>query len=182
MDSSLLEEWAQLAGDTVPSIEPVEIRPGAAQPTADVGSNDVPRITDNKHSFRRLVRNAMFRLVTLAARENYDSLAANSNWTADQWADALDPLFVEQGDDAIGIDADARAARYLTILEPGAELPPGVTLDGAATIPTGVWWVRQILDDADGDHDWAITATIDLAESAAAEAVVVSVQDVGPVG
>ena len=24
------------------------------------------------------------------------------------------------------------------------------------------WHVRQIIDDSDGDHDWAITGTIDL--------------------
>ena len=27
------------------------------------------------------------------------------------------------------------------------------------------WTVRQILDDPEGDHDWGISATIDLAES-----------------
>ncbi len=28
------------------------------------------------------------------------------------------------------------------------------------------WTVRQILDDPAGDHDWGISATVDLAESA----------------
>ena len=27
------------------------------------------------------------------------------------------------------------------------------------------WTVRQILDDPAGDHDWGISATVDLAES-----------------
>ncbi|GMA89170.1 hypothetical protein GCM10025868_44200 [Angustibacter aerolatus] len=27
------------------------------------------------------------------------------------------------------------------------------------------WLVRQVLDDPDGDHDWAITARVDLAAS-----------------
>ncbi len=28
------------------------------------------------------------------------------------------------------------------------------------------WHVRQIIDDSDGDHDWAITGTIDLGRDA----------------
>jgi hypothetical protein len=29
----------------------------------------------------------------------------------------------------------------------------------------GRWTVRQVLDDPDGDHDWAIVGHVDLAES-----------------
>jgi hypothetical protein len=40
--------------------------------------------------------------------------------------------------------------------------------------------VRQIFDDPDGDHDWGISAEVDLAESDAAGSAVVRVLDVGP--
>jgi hypothetical protein len=42
-----------------------------------------------------------------------------------------------------------------------------------------VWRVRQILADPDGDHDWGITAVVDLAESDEAGAAAVKVIGVG---
>jgi superfamily II RNA helicase len=170
-DSSLLDEWERLANptddDAAPSLRDEEDEP----PTRPV--------TGNLRAFRRLVRNAMFRLVELAARENYPALGAASGttaWDADAWEDALDDLFVEQGDDAIGVDAAARASGLLTILEPGATTPAG------EKVAPDTWWVRQVLDDADGNHDWAITARVDLAASDEAGAVVLTVLTVGPIG
>jgi hypothetical protein len=40
--------------------------------------------------------------------------------------------------------------------------------------------VRQVLDDPAGDHDWAITASVDLAASDEAGEPVVTVLAVGP--
>ncbi|PZR52305.1 DUF3516 domain-containing protein [Xylanimonas oleitrophica] len=185
VDSSLLDEWERLANpvdddaDTVVDGELAEA--GAEAPARP--------LTGNPRSFRRLVRNATFRLVELAAREDYAALAVASStpgWDAEAWEDALDPLFVAQGDDAIGVDAAARAAGLLTILEPGAAVPaaPGGSdspADGG-TVPPGTWWVRQVLDDADGDHDWAITVLVDLAASDEAGAVALTVLGVGPIG
>jgi hypothetical protein len=130
-----------------------------------------------------MVRSAMFRLVEFAAREDYNGLAATAGsfGDADAWADALDPLYVEQGDDAIGFDADARSSAFLTIVEEGGDLPSGVVMDDGGVVPAGQWWVRQILDDEDDNHDWAITALIDLNESDATESLVVRVTDVGPI-
>lgn len=124
----------------------------------------------------------MFRRVELAAREDYDGLEAldkTSGWDGDAWADALEDLFETQGDDAIGFGADARATALLTMLEPGAELPAGAPPSDTPTVPPGTWWVRQVLDDANGDRDWAITATVDLAASDEAGAPVVRVLHVG---
>ena len=45
-----------------------------------------------------------------------------------------------------------------------------------------VWTVRQILDDPAGDHDWGITARIDLARSDAEGTAVVQVIEVGQLG
>jgi len=174
VDSSLLEEWEQLANRRDGRIDDVEDPTELEQPTL---------ITANRASWCRWLRNAMFRLVELAAREDYPGLAARTDWPAEQWADALDPLFVAQGDDAIGVDASARAAGLLTVLTAGEDLPPGAVLPGAAAagvVPPNATWLRQVLDDADGDHDWAITALADHAASDAAEAVVLKIVDVGP--
>jgi hypothetical protein len=41
------------------------------------------------------------------------------------------------------------------------------------------WFVRQILDDPAGDHDWGISAEVDLDASDDAGAAVIRVTDVG---
>ena len=57
---------------------------------------------------------------------------------------------------SIGVDADARNPVHLAIDE-----------------RPGEWSVRQTLCDPEGDHDWVLTATVDLARSdAEGEAVV----------
>ena len=42
------------------------------------------------------------------------------------------------------------------------------------------WTVRQIFDDPAGDHDWGISATVDLAESNEQGVAVLRVVAVGP--
>ncbi len=172
-DSSLLDEWERLANPVDDDADDTAWRRG------DEDEAPTRPVTGNPRAFRRLVRNAMFRLVELAAREDYAALGASSGtsaWDADAWEDALDDLFVEQGDDAIGVDAPARASTLLTILEPGAVTPGGEKVDA------DTWWVRQVLDDLDGNHDWAITARVDLAASDEAGVVVLTVLGVGPIG
>ena len=115
-----------------------------------------------------LVRNAMFRRVELAALRRYDELGeldAEAGWDADAWAGALEPYFA--GHDEIGTGADARGPGLLIIDERG---------DAGHE---GCWSVRQILDDPAGDHDWGISARVDLAASDAAGAAVLRVTDVG---
>ena len=43
-----------------------------------------------------------------------------------------------------------------------------------------MWTARQIFDDPDGDHDWAIEATVDLDASDDAGEAVIRVTRVGP--
>jgi superfamily II RNA helicase len=179
VDSSLLDEWERLQNpvdDDADGVVDGELAEAGAEAPARP-------VTGNPRAFRRLVRNAMFRRVELAAREDYDALGVldgAAGWDGDAWADALDELFEAQGDDAIGIGAPARSSALLTILEPGAELPPGVTTaEGHGVVQPGTWWVRQMLDDADGDRDRAITALVDLAASDEAGRVVLTVVDVG---
>jgi hypothetical protein len=110
-----------------------------------------------------LVRNALFRRVELAALRRFDELGeldGPSGWHANAWADVLDEYFEAHSD--IGTGADARGPAYLIV-------------------ETGVseWTVRQIFDDPEGDHDWGISAVVDLAASDEAGTAVLRITDVG---
>jgi superfamily II RNA helicase len=147
-DSSLLDEWERLRN---PSAEPV------AEPAAI--DEAPPPVTANQRAFRVLVRNALFRRVELAALRRYDELGeldAGSGWDAEAWREALTSYFAEH--DELGTGADARGPRLLMVDE-----------------QPGRWAVRQIFDDPAGDHDWGISAEVDLAASDEAGTAVVRV-------
>ena len=149
VDSSLIDEWERL-------------RDPADEPSAALAEGPPP-VTRNVRAFRVLVRNALFRRVELAALRRYDELGeldAAAGWDAEAWADALEPYFDEH--DEIGTGPDARGPGLLIIDE-----------------HAGHWAVRQIFDDPAGDHDWGISARVDLAASDEAGAAVVRVTDVG---
>ncbi len=158
VDSSLLEEWERLRN------------PDAAEP-AEVASaldDKTPPVTANPRAFRVLVRNALFRRVELAARRRWYDLGEldhEQGWTTEAWSDAMAPYFAEHT--AIQTGANARGPALLIIDERPAERR---------------WSVRQILDDPAGDHDWAITAEIDLARSDAEGVAIVSITDVAQLG
>ncbi len=136
VDSSLLDEWERLRNPE----EPVVVATVDERP---------PPVTSNARAFRVLVRNALFRRVELAARRRWYELGeldGDAGWDADAWAAALEPYFAEHGTILTG--ADARGPARLIIDEQPAR-----------------WVVRQIIDDPAGDHDWGITAVVDLARS-----------------
>jgi hypothetical protein len=123
-----------------------------------------PEVTRNVRAFRVLVRNALFRRVELAALHHYDELGeldAESGWDANAWADAIEDYFDEY--DTLGVGSDARGPALLDI-----------------TVGPDTWTVRQTFDDPDDDHDWGISAEIDLAASDEAGVAVVRILDVGP--
>ena len=165
-DSSLLDEWERLAN---PVDDDADTLTGDG-PLSGTGESGPARpVTGSLRAFRVLVRNAMFRRVELASREAYTALGAldgADGWDADAWADALDPMFEEYGDDAIGITAAARSPRLVEIVE---------QVDGDARR----WAVRQVLDDPDGDHAWHVRAVVDLDASDEAGEVVLHVTEVG---
>ncbi|MBX3100085.1 MAG: DUF3516 domain-containing protein [Salinibacterium sp.] len=150
VDSSLLDEWESMVNP-------------ADDPTAPVVPPAPPSVLANPRAFRVLVRNEMFRRVQLAALENWESLGeldAAAGLDADAWADAMDPYFDEHG--SLGTGGDARGPSMIVITE-GPQ----------------AWTVRQIFDDPAGDHDWGISATVDLAESVEQGLAVVRVTSVG---
>src|SRR3954471_16272454 len=139
-DSGRLDELEQLANPEVMTAEEAQERADQVKP-----------VTANARAFRVLVRNAMFRRVELAALEHYAELAeldAESGWSADAWADAMDAYWDEYED--LGTGPDARGPKLLQIQEDPEH---------------GLWKVRQTFADPNGDHDWGISAEVDLAAS-----------------
>ncbi|GAA3233320.1 DEAD/DEAH box helicase [Pseudonocardia petroleophila] len=160
VDSSLLDEWEALAAGAGTGDEIVP-------PSLDSGPAGVTR---NVRAFRVLVRNAMFRRVELASFRRWDLLAeldGAAGWDAAAWREALLPYWERYGDTmtAIGTGPDARGPQLISI-----------------TAEPERWLVRQVLDDPDGDRDWAITAEVDLAASDEEGAPVVWLTGVEPLG
>jgi superfamily II RNA helicase len=144
VDSSLLDEWEQLSN------------PGAESDDQQVAFGaDIPRpITANARAFKVMVRNAMFRRVELASRQRWDELAAlGDGLDADDWADLLELYFDEY--DEIGTGPSARGPLLFQV-----------------TVEPTLWRVRQVLEDPNGDHGWALLGEVNLAESDAAGEVV----------
>jgi superfamily II RNA helicase len=123
----------------------------------DSVDQDVPPVTRNERAFRTLVRNAMWRRVQLLALGRLEELAELDPEV--DWAAALD----RYREDHAGIEtgADARGPRFFR-------------LEGAT--------VTQVLLDPEGDHDWALHATVDLEASSESGEAVVKVTSLAPLG
>jgi len=163
-DSSLLDEWEALTD------------PDAAQRVADREPVPPARpITGNERAFTRMVRNALFQRVQLAAQDRSDALGdldtANAALTdppgrpamsANDWHDALGAYWDEY--DSIDTGPQGRSPSLLMI-------------DRA---DPAVWRLRQIIEDPDSNHDFAILGSVDLNASDAAGEPVVRIESFGP--
>jgi superfamily II RNA helicase len=142
-DSSLLDEWEELTNPT----EEEAVAPTPVGPR---------RITLNTRAFRVLVRNAMFRRVELLALHRWAELGqldTAAGWDAGRWAEAGTAYYAEH--DVVGTGPAARGPALFMVEE-----------------HPGYWEVQQIIDDPEGNHDWRITASVDLnASDEAAELV-----------
>jgi hypothetical protein len=163
VDSSLLEEWEALRSGESGDLDGPD---GVRRRDRDAGP---PPLTANRRAFRVLVRNALFRRVELAALSRWSSdrllelaaLDSGPGWDADAWQDAMEGYWAEH--EELGTGPDARGPAYFLL----DEHPDGVAAGSR------IWRVRQIFDDPEGDHDWGISAEIDLdASDEAGEAVV----------
>jgi superfamily II RNA helicase len=155
VDSSLLDEWEELVHGVSPGS--LILSKGDDEPIVPPAPK---RLTSNVRAFRILVRNELFRRVQLAAREDVEALAElDPSLGTAGWDAALDAYFAEH--DEILTGPDARSAQLLLITQGATE-----------------WTVHQIIDDPAGDHDWRISATVDLAASDEAGAAVVTVTGV----
>jgi len=145
VDSSLIDEWERLRN-------PTDDADLAAPPES-------PDITHNRRAFTVMLRNEMFRWVSLLARhkagELVRSLADPGPWTPDVVVDQMREYWDDH--DSISIDGDARSKEWISI----------DTVSGQ---------ISQTLCDPDGHNEWVIEAHIDLeASSNRQEAVVVPV-------
>jgi superfamily II RNA helicase len=136
-DSSLLDEWEELTNPTTKEVvaAPVPLGPR--------------RITLNTRAFRVLVRNAMFRRVELVALHRWAELGQldnESGWDAGRWAEAGTTYYAEHS--SLGTGPTARGPALFMVEE-----------------HPGYWEVQQIIDDPEGNHDWRISATVDLGAS-----------------
>ncbi|HEX8105912.1 MAG TPA: DUF3516 domain-containing protein [Solirubrobacteraceae bacterium] len=160
-DSSLLDEWEALT-------DPESV----ARATAALAAGEPPApprpISANVRAFTVMVRNAMFRKVQLAARDDFAGLAeleaaaatlageppGRVAMGAAEWEAALGSYWDEH--ETLGTGPQARSPQLLMI-ERGPR----------------AWNVRQIVDDPEGHHDFAIAATVDLdASDAVGEPVI----------
>jgi superfamily II RNA helicase len=167
-DSSLLDEWEALSDPDAFARTAAAVAAGAPPPP--------PRpITGNERAFTVMVRNALFQKVLLASRDRFDELgrlevaaaaltdpSPRVTMDADAWADALADYWDEH--EAIGTGPQARSPELLMIDRDAA---------------SRTWTVRQILDDPEGDHDFAIVAVVDLDGSDAAGEPVVRTTSLG---
>ena len=197
VDSSLLDEWEALgqaqagkAGEMAGLLE--GDRPGAddsagVERAFGADEDGTVAFTRNRHAFRVAVRREMFRRVELMARDDVEALGrldASSGWGEDRWDEVLGRYWDEY--DWIGTDTSARAIS----LAPLDEAPDETALAAAgvserlreALEASGkqVWLATQVLEDPDGDHDWRLTALVDLAECDREGRAVVHLLSVGP--
>ena len=199
VDSSLLDEWEALgqaqagkAGQMAGLLE--GDRPGAddsagVERAFGADEDGTVAFTRNRHAFRVAVRREMFRRVELMARDDVEALGrldASSGWGEDRWDEALGRYWDEY--DWIGTDTSARAIS----LAPLDEAPDETALAAAGvserlrealeTSGRQVWLATQVLEDPDGDHDWRLTALVDLAECDRDKRAVIHLLSVGPQG
>lgn len=197
VDSSLLDEWealgaaqagrAELAAGILDGDRPGEDDSIGVERAFGADENGKVAFSRNLHAFRVAVRKEMFRRVELMARDDVEALGrldASSGWGEDRWDDALARYWDEY--DWIGTDT---AARSIT-LAPLDEAPRPADLAAAgvserlieAFAKTGrtVWLATQVLQDPDEDHDWRLTALVDLTECDQADKAVIHLLNVGP--
>ena len=140
VDSSLVDEWAQMAGEDSPIDQDTVDRELA------FGVEDPSALTANRRAFTIMVRNYMFRLVQLFALEKEDRLAELLDYLDEVpgFGAILDDYFDEYDD--IDSGPEARGPEFFRLGDTDSR----------------AWSVRQIIKDPDGDHAYQFVATVDL--------------------
>lgn len=137
VDSSLVDEWENADKENTGE--------QASAPTVHK-----PQVVEDPKGLTVLVRNALFRRVLLIDKQDSASLAKlDRQWGMNihSWDNTLDDLYDEH--DQILTDQDARSSKFFSV-------------DRKHEKDRHTWHVRQILDDVEGDHDWAIDADVNL--------------------
>ncbi|WBT07846.1 DUF3516 domain-containing protein [Corynebacterium sp. SCR221107] len=139
VDSSLVDEWAQLADPDAP------ISKEALAQELAFGVEDPTALTANQRAFSIMVRNLFFRTVQLFALEREDQLAEMFSYLDDtpDFPAAMDDYFDEYSD--VDTGAEARGPAYHLVEKDGR-----------------LWKVRQIIKDPNNDRSFAFVGLVDL--------------------
>ncbi len=150
-DSSLLDEWEAL-------VDPVAEHLGEVRAPTEGRA-----LSANPRALRVMVRQGMFRRIELLALGRYQALAAlDGGLDADAWRDSHAEYLREY--DAIGTGPEARGPAFFQLV-----------------VDQQRWRAVQILDDPAGDHDWRITAEVDLSATDEAGELVLVTTGLSPV-
>ncbi|WP_084252713.1 DEAD/DEAH box helicase [Devriesea agamarum] len=155
IDSSLLDEWEALAHP--------EDEDDAA---SSVRSTSPRALSAQTKVLTTMVRAAMWQRVEHFAFEREERLAALDGWSGwDQarWAQAMDDYYDTY--DHVSVDGSARRPELLHIER-----------------ERDLWRVRQVIDDPDGNHDWALAAEVDLAATDESGELVLRMVGAGDIG
>jgi hypothetical protein len=155
VDSSLLDEWEKLR-------DPTYI-PRPDEPEPEVVSRGV--LADER-AFKVLLRNALFRLVRALSSHDFAAALAELEvdeadpWSGERLAAAMAPFWEEH--QGLRTDPRSRGTEHTLIdVEPSR------------------WRVRQILLDAEGDHDFYADLVVDLERSAEEDRPVMTLRHLG---
>ncbi|WP_227462413.1 DEAD/DEAH box helicase [Desertimonas flava] len=151
-DATLLDEWELLSTGAV----------------TERAETDAPTLAPAgpPAAWRTAVRTAAFGWVELLAAHNHEALAARTGWTVERIDEAMTPYWSQY--DTLLIDGDARSSAYFDLAdEPAADGP-------------GRWLVTQRLADPDGDGEWRLVASVDLAAALEEGAPALQLDSLGP--
>ena len=158
-DCSLLEEWERMQrGDLV------ELPAGEEDTVLTVA--DRVDVTRDERGFTVLVRNALFSLLRLLARRDFEGATAcfegnEEPWTATQFQSALAPYFEAHA--TIRLDPPARIPQHTRMLSKDEHF----------------WNVEQVICDPEEDNDWYIRCRVDLAKSRTSGHPVIAIEALG---
>ena len=144
IDSSLIDEWERMRN-------PEAVAETVAETVSESEAEAVRDVTRNRREFKILVRNAVFRLVRELSAGRFESVRESVEAEGRPELAELDHASsaYAAGHSRLLTDTKARGAAFFRLNE-----------------EQGAWSVQQILVDADGHNDWALSVTVDLAASA----------------
>ncbi|WP_193104034.1 RNA helicase [Brachybacterium sp. FME24] len=158
IDSSLLDEWEALS-------HPEDGDPASGDVASDLRPTTPRGLSAQTKVLRTMVRASLWQRVEHFAFEREGRLGeldAGSGWDRPRWAEAMDAYYDTY--DHVGIDGPARSPQLLQITE-----------------ESKLWRIRQVLDDPDRNHDWAIEAELDLEATDEAGEPVLTITHVGDI-
>lgn len=180
VDTSLLVEWEEMMSGA-PAPVPAE---SAVDDGEFAFGSDATGTVDwsvNLSAFRRAIKNYLFSMVELVARDDFEGLAAldpRGPWTARRWESALGVYWDEF--DHVVIDQRARAGELFMLRESPSrqELLDACQVDSEDELPSTTagdyrWWIgQQVILDPEASGAYRLAVLVDVEASQAAHRVI----------